>query len=52
MDKQDMKELLQQVADGKMNVDDALLKLKRSPLKTSVSPIWITTEACARERRR
>ena len=33
MDKQDMKELLQQVADGRVTVDDALLKLKLQPFE-------------------
>ena len=53
MDQQEIRALLEQVAQGQRSVDEAVLALKMEPLTRSwASPRWTTTGACARARRR
>ena len=50
--KQDVLSLLREVADGSVTPEQAMLELKRSPLRTWATPGWTPTAPCAREPRR
>jgi hypothetical protein len=48
MSQHDIYNILQQVKEGDMSPEDALLRLKMEPLRIWAMPRWITTESCAR----
>ena len=48
MEQRAIKALLEQVAAGQVDVDDALLRLKMEPLRSWALPSWTATVASAR----
>lgn len=48
----DYRKILEQVRDGEVSVEEALLAIKKSRSRISATPRWIITGAFVRERRR
>ena len=52
MEQQEIRAMLEQVAKGEMNVDDAMLQLKRRPMRIWALPKSTPIVPCARVPRR